>query len=150
VVETLHGIEIRDPYRWLEDAESDTTREWTRAQDALARAHLDRLPGRGRITERLRELALIGAVYAPDVRKGRKFFLRREGDQEHAVLVVSEPDGSERTLIDPAALDPDMTTTLDYYVPSLDGRRLAYGLSKGGSEEATLYVMDVASGQDLG
>lgn len=150
VVETLHGIEIRDPYRWLEDAVSDATREWTRAQDAQARAHLDRLPGRARITERLRELALIGAVYAPDVRKGRKFFLRREGDQEHAVLVVSEPDGSERTLIDPAALDPEMTTTLDYYVPSLDGRRLAYGLSKGGSEEATLYVMDVASGQDLG
>jgi len=150
VVETLHGLEIRDPYRWLEDAGSEATRAWTEAQDALARVHLDKLPGRRRIEDRLRELALFGAVYAPDVRKGRKFFLRREGDQEHAVLVVSEPDESERTLIDPAALDPDMTTTLDYYVPSLDGRRLAYGLSKGGSEEATLHVMDVASGQDLG
>ncbi|HET6781727.1 MAG TPA: S9 family peptidase, partial [bacterium] len=145
VVETLHGIEIRDPYRWLEDVESGATRAWTSAQDALARAYLDGLPVRRRIAERLRELALIGAVFAPDVRKGRKFFLRREGEQEHAVLIVREPDGSERTLIDPAALDPVLTTTLDFYVPSLDGRRLAYGLSTSGSEEATLFVLDVDS-----
>lgn len=150
VVETLHGLDIRDPFRWLEDPESDAVRAWSQAQDKLARSHLDELPGRRRIEGRLRELALIGAVYAPDVRKGRKFFLRREGDQEHAVLVVSEPDGSERTLIDPVAIDPGMTTTLDYYVPSADGRRLAYGLSTGGTEEATLYVMDVESGRDLG
>jgi prolyl oligopeptidase len=150
VVETLHGLEIRDPYRWLEDPHSAVVREWSEAQDALARDHLDGLPGRRQIEERMRELALIGAVYAPDVRKGRKFFLRREGDQEHPVLVVSEPDGSERILIDPVALDPKIATTLDYYAPSLDGRRLAYGLSVGGTEEATLYVMDVETGLDLG
>src|SRR5439155_26878881 len=84
------------------------------------------------------------------IRRGRLFFMRREGDQEHAILYVREPDGTERMLIDPSALSDDFTTTLDFVSPSFDGRRLAYGLSEAGDEESTLYVMDVDTLEDLG
>jgi prolyl oligopeptidase len=150
VVDVLHGVEVADPYRWLEDDRSPRTTAWCAAQDELCRSHLDGLSGRDGVRSALRALARVGAVSAPAIRRGRLFFLRREGDQEHAILYVREPDGTERVLIDPAALSEDATTTLDFVSPSRDGLLLAYGLSEAGDEEAVLRVMDVGTGEDLG
>lgn len=149
IVEDLHGHRVADPYRWLEDAASAQTREWLTAQDDLARGYLDGLPGRQRLGARLRELLAAGMVTSPSWRGGRSFFLRRTAEQEHAVLLVRGPDGSERTLVDPAALDPAGTTTLDAWQPDKEGRRLAYQLSTGGDEESDLRVLDVATGTDV-
>src|SRR6266545_297589 len=80
-------------------------------------------------------------------RGGLAFFERRRGDQQHPVLLVREPDGSERPLVDPSALADDDTVTLDGWVPSPEGERLAYFLSRGGDEEASLLVLDVATGE---
>jgi prolyl oligopeptidase len=150
VVETIHGTAVHDPFRALEDAASNETISWCADQDARARSYLDALPGREEIRSRVRELMRIGIVSAPAIRRGRLFFYRREGDQEHAILYVREPDGAERVLIDPSTLSDDLTTTLDFVSPSFDGKRLAYGLSEAGDEEATLYVMDVDTLADLG
>src|SRR5438270_510717 len=67
----------------------------------------------------------------------------------HAVLRVREPDGDIRVLVDPMALDPEGTTTLDAWSPSVEGDRLAYQLSTGGDEESRLFVLDVATGQNI-
>ncbi|HET8640570.1 MAG TPA: prolyl oligopeptidase family serine peptidase [Pseudonocardiaceae bacterium] len=149
VVENLHGHEVADPYRWLEDASDPRTREWSAAQDELCRAHLDSLPGREESADRLRGLVSVGSVTVPVWRAGRAFFTRREPGQEHPVLLVREPDGTERALIDPDAIDPSGRTTLDGWRPSIEGDRLAYQLSVGGDEEAALHVLDVGTGRQL-
>ena len=88
----------------------------------------------------------MGAVGAPVWRGERSFALRRDPDQDHAVLVVTEPSGAERTLVDPAAVDPSGLTTLDAWAPSKEGDLLAYAMSDGGTEWAAIRVLDVATG----
>ena len=149
LVEQLHGFEVADPYRWLEDPADPRTEAWSQAEDEMARATLDALPGRHRLTERLTELQRTGTVRAPSWRGARAFYTRREPDQEHEALLVREADGTERVLVDPTELDPSGTTTLDAAVPSIEGDRLAYQLSTGGDEESRLYVLDVATGERL-
>jgi prolyl oligopeptidase len=152
LVEELHGRRVADPYRWLEDRNSDETRQWLDAQDELLRTVLGDLPGQDRLRSRITELLQAGFVTAPAIRGTRSFFMRREGTQEHAVLLVTETDGdttTERVLIDPIAIDPEGTTTLDEWQPDKEGRLLAYQLSTGGNEESTLRVMDVATGRDV-
>ena len=149
LVEVLHGHAVTDPYRWLEDAGSPATLAWSASQQQLARRHLDDLPGRERWARRLGELLATGAVGAPAWRGGRAFWVRRDAGQEHGVLWLREPDGAERVLLDPIALDPSGATTLDAWAPSREGTRLAYQLSTGGDEESLLWVVDVATGREL-
>ncbi|MCP2259732.1 prolyl oligopeptidase [Streptoalloteichus tenebrarius] len=147
LVEDLHGHPVADPYRWLEDPSDQRTAAWSAAQDELTRARLDALPGRERAAARLTELVSAGSVTVPLWRAGRAFFLRREPGQEHAVLYVREPDGVERALLDPMAMDPSGLTTLDSWAPSLEGRLLAYQVSVGGDEESRLSVLDIDTGE---
>ena len=147
LVEDLHGHVVADPYRWLEDPADPRTREWSAAQDGLARSWLDALPGRAALESRLGELLRTGSVSAPVWRAGRAFYTRRGPDQDHPVLLVREVDGSERVLLDVSALDPTGRTTLDSWTPSLEGELLAYQVSVGGDEHSLLHVLDVASGE---
>lgn len=142
-------FDVADPYRWLEDATSAESAAWLEAQDALAASTLAALPGRENVRARLAELLAAGMVSAPAWRRDRQFFMRRTADQEHAVLITVDPDGGERVLLDPVAIDPAGTTTLDAWQPSKEGNRLAYQLSEGGDEESILRVIDVETGQLL-
>jgi prolyl oligopeptidase len=147
LIETLHGVQVADPYRWLEDPAAPETIAWSQAQAELFDGWMADRSGRQVLRDRVGSLLAAGLVSAPVVRQGRCFFERRRGDQEHPVLLVREPDGSERALIDPGALSEDGTVTLDGWFVSLEGDRLAYQLSKGGDEEPLLWVLDVASGE---
>jgi prolyl oligopeptidase len=149
LVENLHGHPVADPYRWLEDPTDPCTQAWTDAQDALATESLAALPLRDEFAARLEQLVHAGAVGVPVWRGERAFSTRRDPGQEHAVLRVREPDGTQRVLVDPMALDPAGTTTLDAWSASWEGDRLAYQLSTGGDEESRLYVLDVATGNVL-
>ena len=152
IVEEIHGQAVPDPYRWLEDADDPATRAWSKAQDELVRPYLDRQPDRDAIAGRLRELS-VGLVTRPAVRGDRAFVLRRHPDQEHAVLVVlgpgDDPVTGGRVLIDPSDLSDDDTITLDGWLPSPDGTLLAYLLSDAGTEESTLSVMAVETGETI-
>jgi prolyl oligopeptidase len=147
LVEELHGHRVADPYRWLEDPADPRTVTWTQAQDALAAEELAGLPLRPEFAERLDQLVHAGAVGVPVWRGDRAFSTRRDPGQEHAVLRVREGDGVERVLVDPMALDPEGTTTLDAWSPSWEGDRVAYQVSTGGDEESRLYVLDVGTGE---
>ena len=105
------------------------------------------MPGREHLRTRVTELLGAGTVSAPSWRGDRQFFMRRTAEQEHAVLLTVDPDGTERVLVDPMALDPTGATTLDAWQPSKEGHLLAYQLSEGGTEESVLRVMDVATGE---
>jgi len=147
LVEELHGHRVADPYRWLEDGASPEAGAWSTAQDALLDAQRETWPGQDRLRARLTELLGAGVVSAPAWRGERRFFMRRTADQEHAVLLTVDPDGTERTLLDPMTIDPSGTTTLDAWQPTKEGHLLAYQLSEGGTEESVIRVMDVDTGE---
>lgn len=159
VKETLHGVEIVDPYRWLEGDNSDSksagkvTPEvavWTDAQNAYTRAILDHLPHRADLESRLRPLMEIGSVSAPDVRGNRYFYARREGTQNQPVIYWREEyRGDDRILIDPAKIDASGLTTVEWTSPSSDGKLVAYGTYRAGDENTTLHLMEVDSGKTL-
>ncbi|RMI14087.1 prolyl oligopeptidase family serine peptidase [Cellulomonas triticagri] len=161
LVEDLHGRAVADPYRWLEDADADETEAWSTAQDDLYAAYRARAAAgdladgplsTGPLTARLAALLGAGFVGTPAWRGDRRFFARRTGEQEHAVVVVAEPDPDapggerERVLVDPVVIDPAGTTTLDAWQPSKEGDLLAYQVSHGGTEESVLHVLDVTTG----
>ena len=140
-------FDVPDPYRWLEDPATPESAKWLEAEDALANEHLSALPGRAELRDRLTSLMAAGVVTAPAWRGERQFFMRRTADQEHAVLVTVDPDGTQRTLLDPMQLDPAGTTTLDAWQPSKEGHLLAYQISEGGDEESILQVINVETGE---
>ena len=160
VVEHRHGVDIPDPYRWLEGDNTDPARmgrvtpevaAWTDAQNAHTRAVLDALPGRAAIEDALRPLMQIGAVSAPVVRGGRYFYSKREGSQNQPVFYWRDAlDGADRVLVDPAALDASGLTAVEWVSPSHDGTLVAYGTYRAGDENTTLHVREVATGRDTG
>ncbi len=153
--ETVHGRKIADPYRWLERSDDPEVSAWVDAQNRELAAYLGRVPARPALRARLEELLGIGEESLPAVRRTGKgvlryFHTRRDGHQNQPVLQVRDGlDGSDRALVDPNAMSNDGTTSLDWYQPSNDGALLAYGVSEGGSEESTLRIRDVTTGQDL-
>jgi prolyl oligopeptidase len=154
VVEELHGVRVADPYRWLEDGAAAEVQAWTSAQNALTKRTLDAYPGRAALERRFWELYEIGSLGTPFPRRHGKgwryFYTRRDGKQNQPVLYVRDgAGGADRPLVDVNALAADGTRSLDWWSPSEDGARVAYGVSADGSEESVLRVRDVASGKDL-
>ena len=150
VVETLHGVEIVDPYRWLEDQKSPETRAWIDAQNAHTDAVLGALPGRGRLRTLAASVLEREEIGPPVERGGRYFHARRRADQELAVLYVRDGvDGNDRALIDPHPLSPDHTTSVELRDVSDDGTRVAYAVRAGGVDEVSIRVRDVDTGEDL-
>lgn len=147
----MHGVEVADPYRWLEDGDDAEVQAWARAQDARTREVLDALASRPRWHARLLELLKVGQASAPSLAGGRTFSVDRWGDRDQAVLVVrASPDEAVgRVLLDPVAVLGDTTGAVDWYAPSHDGRLVAVGLSTGGSEQSVLHVADVDTGDLL-
>jgi prolyl oligopeptidase len=160
VKEMLHGVEVVDPYRWLEGDNSDPERmgamndevaAWTDAQNAWTRSVLDGLPGRKALEDRLRPLLEVDTVSSPIARADRYFFTRREGSQDQPVWYWREGyRGESRVLLDPKQLDASGLTTVAWVSPDPEGRRVAWGSYRAGDENTTLRLMEVDSGRDLG
>ena len=149
VVDEYHGVKVADPFRWLEDDNSEETKAWVEAQNAVTFRFLEKLPHRARFRERLTKLWNYERFGVPMQRGGRYFFARNSGLQNQRVLMVSEGLRSEpRVLLDPNTLSPDGTVALTSYAPSDDGALLAYGLSRAGSDWQEWRVRDVATGRD--
>ena len=146
-VDTMFGVPVRDPYRWLEDATKDEVKAWMAAEDKLARDKLAALPGRDALTARLKQLYYVDSISAP-YRRGTRFFYRRtHADKEKAIIYWREgEDGAEQVLLDPNKMSADGSTSLGTWNPSWDGKRVAYALKVNNSDEATFHVMEVATG----
>jgi prolyl oligopeptidase len=146
--DTLHGVVVKDPFRWLEDVKSSEVQAWMKAENDLARAELKKLPERDAIAARLKELYYIDAVSAPRHRGGRFFYTRRHKDREKTVVYWKEGKaGAEKVLLDPNGWSTDGSVALGVWSPSWDGKFVAYTIRKNNSDEATLYVNDVATGK---
>ena len=148
VVDVLHGVEVADPYRWLEDVESEEVQTWMDAQDAVTRRWLADIPVREPLAARFAELYYIDSITAPTRRGDRFFWSRRHADKEKRIFYWREgKQGEERVLIDPNTLSDDGTTAVGLVIPSWDGSKVAYTLKENNADESTLYVMDVTTGK---
>jgi len=150
VKETLHGVEIADPYRWLEDKNSPETRAWIDAQNQYTEAMLGPQPGRDAIRKRLSQLLKVDQVTVPYERGGLYVYTRRNADQDLPVIVARRgAQGQEEVLVDPHPLSTDHTVSVSILDVSDDGHLLAYGTRKGGEDEVTVSLLDLDSKQVL-
>ena len=149
VTEIYHDTPVADPYRWLEDPDSDQTQAWVAAQNVLTQSYLAELTIRQQIEQRLTTLWDYPKYSAPTERNGRYFYHYNNGLQNQAVLVQQGGLKTQPTeLLDPNQLSPDGTIALVNQSFSQDGSLLAYGLSQSGSDWQTIHIRDVARGQD--
>ncbi|MBN1223197.1 MAG: S9 family peptidase [Candidatus Aminicenantes bacterium] len=150
VTDTIHGVDITDPYRWLEDQQSPETRAWITAQNAYTDSLLGSLAGREELKELASNLIKIDTISPPIERGGRYFLSKRRADQELSVIYVREGlEGEDVMLIDPHPMSEDKTTNVNIQDISEDGTLLAYGIRKGGEDELEIKFMDVDIKKDL-
>jgi prolyl oligopeptidase len=148
-VETLHGVEVSDPFRSLEDGENPDVRSWADAQNERTRKALDARPSRAALRARVEQLVAIGRLRTPQVFGSRVFYSKRTALENQPVLYVRDGfTGTGRRLVDPNTMSADGTVALDWWHPSPDGSKIAYGTSEGGSEQSTLRVKDVETGKE--
>ncbi len=154
VTETIHGIRISDPYRWLEDQNSPATREWIEQQMQYTQSLIAKLPMRDKLRDRLKELSTIERVSMPVERGGRYFFMRRSPGQDQAVVTMRQGlHGKDEALIDPNPMSPEHTTSAVMLNISDDGKLMVWGKREGGEDEVTPSLFDVdaraTSGESL-
>ena len=150
IVETLHGVRVADPFRWLEDEHAPDVIEWMRAQDEATRAALAALPARAALADRFRQLFYYDAVSAPGHYQGRYFYTRKHADKEKTIVYWKlGEDGAEQVLFDPNQWSEDGSVGLGGWWPTHDGRRVAYSVKRNNSDETTTKIRDVDAGIDL-
>ena len=150
VADTLHGVVIEDPYRWLEDQESPETRDWIDRENEYTRSILETLPDGKALRQEIEGLMRTEDIGIPIHRNGRYFFTRRLPEQDLDVIYVRYgPDGEDRVLVDPLLFGKDSNVSVDLVSASSDGRLLVYGLRRGGEDETAVRIMDVDTGRNL-
>ena len=150
VADDYHGTKIVDPYRWLEDQTSSETRAWIDAQNKCTDALLGKLPGKEAIARRLGELLRVDTINGPQERGGGYFYSKRAAGQDLFVLYMRHGlSGEEQTLVDPAPMSADHTTSVNFEGISRDGKLMAYGIRKGGEDEVSLHFLDTETHKEL-
>lgn len=145
-VDDYFGTPVADPYRWLEDDNSDETAEWVKAQNAVTFGYLEQIPFRQQLKDRLTKIWDYPKVTAPYKKGGRYYYSKNDGLQNQYVVYRKEAlDGEEQLVLDPNTFSEDGTVALTGFYPSDDGKYIGYGISRGGSDWNEFYVMDAAT-----
>ncbi len=148
--DTYFGTVVPDPYRWLEDDNSQETAQWVAEENKLTFGYLEKIPFRAKLKERLEKLYNYPKYSAPFRRGEFFFFSKNDGLQNQSVLYIQKGlDGKPEVLIDPNKLSEDGTTRLSAFALSKDGKYAAYGISRSGSDWQEFHVMDVAAKKAL-
>ena len=150
VKETLHGVTVEDPYRWLEDQNSPETREWIDSENKYTQSLIGNLPTRPVIEKRLAELLKVDNYKSTFERNGRYFYAERKADQDQFVLLTRKTaTATPDVLVDPHPLSPDHSTSVNFGDVSADGTLLAYEIRKGGADETEIKLLDVNTKKEL-
>jgi prolyl oligopeptidase len=149
-VDTYFGTEVADPYRWLENDTSKATEAWVEAENKVTAAYLSKIPFRNKVRQRLTDLTNYEKIGTPYKKKGKYYFFKNDGLQNQSVLYVKETlDGEASVLLDPNKLSDDGTVALSGISFSHDGKYLAYNISRSGSDWNEIFVIDLATGNQL-
>jgi len=147
VTDDYFGTKVTDDYRWMEDRHAPAFETWCREEGAYARSVLDRIPGRDSLQQRI-AAHTGGGTTAFQVHQagGKVFYLKLEpGQDTYKLFVRTGADGAEKLLVDPDQIaSPGRHFAIDYFEPSPDGSRVAYGISPGGSEKSVIHILDVS------
>jgi prolyl oligopeptidase len=154
VTTTYHGVEVTEKYRWLEDASSEDTQSWTKVQHERTIEYLTSLPFYERIRLRAEEILSADSTRYLDVeRGGQRYFALKEQPPKQQPFLVTLTDlddtSTERVLVDPNELDASGAITINWFVPSPDGRLVAVSLSSRGTEDGTLHLYDATAGDPV-
>ena len=149
VVEDYHGQPIADPYRWLEDDNSDETGEWVSEQNEVTFDYLSNIPFRDKVKDRLETLWDYEKYSSPFKEAGSYYYFKNDGLQNQSVLYKINDDGPDQVIIDPNGFSDDGTTSLAGLSFSKNSRYLAYFISEGGSDWRKAKVLDLQSMQLL-
>jgi len=150
VKDNYFGETLSDPYRWMENDKDADWLPFLKGQNAHTHALLERIPGRAQLLKRIQQLSGDAALTRVARRSGGKlFFEQRPAGADSYKLFVREA-GIDRVLIDPTALNAGGGhLSLDWWRPAPNGAHIVYGLSRDGSENSVLHIMNVANGRDL-
>jgi prolyl oligopeptidase len=145
VIEVLYGIEVTDPYRWLEHQDAPQTRNWIEDQTEYTRAYFDAIPERERIRARLEKLLeLKGVISEAWNVANRFFFLMRRSQREQPLIVMKTGFfGEEKVLVDPAERGAGPNTAISIVAISRDAEFLAFAVRRGGTDHSRLEILDV-------
>jgi prolyl oligopeptidase len=154
VRDVYHGVEVDDPYRWLENWNDAIVKAWSEAQNAYARSFLDHLPGVLLISARVKEIVDAASVSYHSLvwRPGRLFAVKQQPPLNQPFLVImdsADDPASEKVVLDLNTLDISGGTSMDWYAPSPDGRLVGVSLSAGGSESGDVHIYDAETGGAL-
>src|SRR5258705_12672976 len=145
-VDDYFGTKVADPYRWLEDENSAETKAWVENENKVTFAYLDKIPYREKLKARLTELYNYPRISAPFRRGDTYFFTKNDGLQNQSVYYIQKGlNGPPEVFLDPNKFSADGTSVLSAFSPSKDGKYLAYGVSKGGSDWVEIHVMEFAT-----
>ncbi len=148
-VDNYHGVQVADPYRWLEDLDTGETKAWVDAENQLTQDYLKDIPERARIKDRLTKLWNYERYSVPFKQGSRYFYYKNDGLQNQAVLYVADSlEATPRVLLDPNKLAADGTVAFSGLSLSDDGNWMAYALSASGSDWQEWRVRNVNDGQD--
>ncbi len=148
--DTYFGKEVPDPYRWLEDDNSEKTADWVSRQNDLTFNYLEKIPFRDQVRSRLEELQNYERVSAPFKEGNYYYYFKNDGLQNQSVLYrKTDLSGDAEVFLDPNALSDDGTVSLSARSFSNDGKYFAYSISVSGSDWREIYVMDTESKEKL-
>jgi prolyl oligopeptidase len=156
VTDQLHGVAVQDPYRYMENVRDSAVQRWMKAQGDVARQALDAIPARMAILKRIEALDALRGDVVGDVTRlanGQLFYLKRaKGERQFKLVMRQSLQAPEQVLVDTTRISQKtgVPHAINHFTPSWDGLHVAYGMSAGGSEDASLYVLNVASGKTLG
>ena len=149
-VDVYFGNKVADPYRWLEDDNSDETKAWVKAENEVTQKYLSQIPFVGKVQDRLRKLMDYPKRSAPFYDGGKYFYYKNDGLQNQSLLMVQNDIDAEATvLLDPNKLSEDGTVALANIAVSTDGKYLVYSVSKSGSDWNEIYVRDIETAKDI-
>ncbi len=149
-VDVYFGKKVNDPYRWLEDDNSEETALWVTEENTVTNAYLDKIPFRPALEKRLTEIWNYPKYGVPFNKGDYYFFFKNNGVQNQSVMYIQNGlDGDPEVLLDPNTLSEDGTVALSSLGISKDGSYLAYGISRGGSDWNEIYVMNIATREIL-
>ena len=148
-VDTYFGTEVNDPYRWLEDDKSAETAAWVKEENKVTFDYLSKIPFRNKIKERMEKLWNYEKISAPFKEGGYTYFYKNNGLQNQSVLYRTDKSGKEELFLDPNTFSKDATTSLDGVSFSKDGSKVAYSISKAGSDWRTVIFIDAKTKKEI-
>jgi prolyl oligopeptidase len=150
VIDDYHGTKVADPYRWLEDDNSDETKVWVKAQNKVTFDYLDKIPFRKNIHSRLEKIWNYEKYGTPFKEGGKYYFFKNDGLQNQAVLYVQDKlNGTPSVILDPNTLSKEGTAALGAFAFNKVGDKMAYQIAKAGSDWQTIFIKDLKTGETL-